>query len=155
MHVGTMIMHLDTFIIYTFLLFQCVWKRLYSTASVSDGGTMYHLRNLINRRNVTSDPSHNVDPSEVITIVEAYIFIAAMDLYQMKSPSDDPVDPSLFSNIDYNKPGEKREALIAQSIRDGYIKIVDISLETKIQTLDGVYSYTCEVISLGISFSVV
>lgn len=90
-------MHLDTFITYTFLLFQCVWKRLYSTASVSDGDTMYHLRNLINRRNVTSDPSHNVDPSEdfFITIVEAYIFNAVMYLYQMKSLSDDPVDPCI------------------------------------------------------------
>ena len=151
LEVGTMIMQFDTFFTYTFLLFQCVWKGLYSTASVSDGGTMYHLRNLINRRNVTSDPSHNVDPSEdfFITIVEAYILNAAMDLYQMKSLSDDPVDPSLFSNIDYNK-SEKREALLKASEKV-ISKFVDISLETKIQrTSDGIYSYTCEVISLGL-----
>ena len=37
----------------TFLL-QVIWKRLYNTQSCTDFGTLYQLRNLINRRNVST-----------------------------------------------------------------------------------------------------
>ena len=70
-------LHMHYFSIFT----VCVEERLNSTASVSDGGTMYQLRNLINRQNDTNDPSHNVDASEdfFLTIVEAYILNAVSD----------------------------------------------------------------------------
>ena len=34
---------------------QVVWSHLYKTSSSLDVGTLYQLRTLINRRNVTSD----------------------------------------------------------------------------------------------------
>lgn len=40
----------------TFILYnQVAWKRLFRASSKMDGGTLYQLRNLINRRNVVSD----------------------------------------------------------------------------------------------------
>ena len=36
---------------------QVIWKRLYSSCSGMDTGTLFQLRNLINRRNVITDVS--------------------------------------------------------------------------------------------------
>ena len=138
-------LHMHYFSIFT----VCVEERLNSTASVSDGGTMYQLRNLINRQNDTNDPSHNVDASEdfFLTIVEAYILNAATDLYQMKSLSDHPVDPSLFSNTDCNNPSE----ILIKASEKVVSRFVDIFENmNKYCKTDGVHCYTCEAISLGL-----
>ena len=37
------------------LSYQVRWTRLYKSTSGLDGGTLFQLRNRINRRNVTSD----------------------------------------------------------------------------------------------------
>ena len=112
---------------------------------------MYQLRNLINRRNVTNDPSYNVDPSEdfFLTVVEAYIVNAAMDLFQMKTISDDPVYHNIFSNIANATSNDKQEALL-QACNKVVTQYVDISFRRKESESDGVYSYTCEIISLGL-----
>ena len=47
-----------------------MWKNLYNTSSVSDGGTIYQVRNLINRTNLTNGPPHNADASEDIKCIE-------------------------------------------------------------------------------------
>ena len=39
-------------------------KRLYSTASNSDFGSLLQLRNLINRQNVTSNPGRDVSAAD-------------------------------------------------------------------------------------------
>ena len=43
---------------------QVIWKQLYSCSSSSDHGTLYLLRNLINRRNVVVDPKQDVNACE-------------------------------------------------------------------------------------------
>ena len=48
------------------LLLCCkvVWTRLYKTSSSQEGGTLYQLRNLINRRNVICDPKKDMNSCE-------------------------------------------------------------------------------------------
>ena len=41
-----------------------MWARLYKTNSSQDGGTLYQLRNLINRRNVVGDPKKDMNACE-------------------------------------------------------------------------------------------
>ena len=75
---------------------------VYSAASGIDGGTMFQLRNLVNRRNVKKDPSDDVNASEdfLRAVVHGHIIAAAMEVFQMDSldgvPCADlfPQDPS-------------------------------------------------------------
>ena len=78
---------------------QVIWKRLYKCSSGGDGGTLYQLRNLIQRRNVVNDPSRNMNACEdfFTLIVEAHILAAAMSAFEMSSVDDIPVSV-LFSN---------------------------------------------------------
>ena len=50
---------------------------LYSGSSVMDGGTMYQLRSLVNRRNVVGDPKDNEAACEdfMFTITDAHIHV--------------------------------------------------------------------------------
>ena len=65
---------------------------MYRINSSKDIGTLYQLRNLINRRNITKKPDSNVAASEdfLLTVVEAYIVVAAMEVLEMKATSDTP-----------------------------------------------------------------
>lgn len=57
-----------------------------------DGGTLYQLRNLINWRNVVSDPSNDVNSCEdfFLLVLTAHILAAAMEILGMQSLSDTP-----------------------------------------------------------------
>ena len=54
--------------------------------------SMYQLRNIIKRRNVTSSPSTSMD-AFFVTMVEAHIVCAALQLFSMDSPDDTPSIP--------------------------------------------------------------
>ena len=43
---------------------QVIWKRLYSSCSGMDTGTLFQLRNVINRRNVITDVSKDLTACE-------------------------------------------------------------------------------------------
>ncbi len=70
---------------------------MFKTSSSMDGGTLFQLRNLINRRNILSSPDDNVNASEDFfeLVTKAHILAAAMEVFGMSSLSDAP-DPSLF-----------------------------------------------------------
>ena len=77
---------------------QVIWKRLYKCSSSKDVGTLYQLRNLINRRNVVSDPTRDVTACEefFLLVVEAHILYAAMDTFGMTSIDDVPSNTDFF-----------------------------------------------------------
>ena len=65
---------------------QVVWKRLYSTCSGIDGGTLFQLRNLINRRNVVKDVKKDLNSCEEFMelITKAHILSAAMTVAEVQ-----------------------------------------------------------------------
>ena len=77
---------------------QVIWKRLYKFSSSKDVGTLYQLRNLINRRNVVSDPTRDVTACEefFLLVVEAHILYAAMDTFGMTSIDEVPSNTDFF-----------------------------------------------------------
>ena len=54
-HSAWLIIHIS------YVCIQAIWKRLYRTSSARDRGTLYHLRNAINRRNVIAKPKDAMD----------------------------------------------------------------------------------------------
>ena len=65
---------------------------LYNVCSSTDIGTLFQLRNLINRRNVVVTPKNDVAACEdfFLTVVEAHIISAAMELFEMAKMDDVP-----------------------------------------------------------------
>lgn len=118
-------------------------------------GTLYQLRNLINRRNVTKEPKSNVNANEdfIEIVVNSYILVAAMHFLQMSSLDDVPpashVSPDLWMEDDSVR--ESVLTKISSSIVDLH---VDLKTEfSKPPTPCGtVCDYSNEVISLGLLY---
>lgn len=71
---------------------QVIWKRLYSTASADQHGTLYQIRNLLHRTNVPKDPKSNVDACEEFfsfTVV-CHVLASAMTVLGLETLDDLP-----------------------------------------------------------------
>ncbi len=100
---------------------------MYKCSSGSDGGTLYQLRNLLNRRNVTKDPSSNVTADEefFLLVTEAHIISAAMKLFGMTSIEDEPSSvyfPAGSSDLD----SLQRRNILLLATRNIASKYVDL-----------------------------
>ena len=146
---------------------QVIWNRLYNTSSGMDAGTLFQIRNLINRRNVVKDPTNNVAASEdfILLVIEAHILSTAMTVLKMNSLDDTPSHDMFKIPADANSL-QRREVLLkaANLVIDSF---VDISFacgdeENKPPkkrrgkkrdnqpTNDGVKAYACEILNLGL-----
>ena len=76
--------------LYNYIHSQVIWKRLYNASSATDAGTLFHFRNLINRRDVMKNPTSNVSACEdfFLHIVETHILSACMTAFGVSSVSD-------------------------------------------------------------------
>lgn len=106
------------------LCMQVAWKYFYSTGSAGEHGTMYQLRNLIGRSNVTANPVHRFNECDDFfkLLVTCHILVAAMQLLQMKSLEDTPclstvTEPAVF----WMEDAVKRKSVL-QSISEDIVE---------------------------------
>ncbi len=119
-----------------------IWRYFVSTESSSDHGTLYQLRNLINRTNVVTDPTTNFNACDdfFITVISAHVIVALNEL------SDKDFDPEL----DWMKSKEERRDLVLQLSKQIVDKFVDISYHSdRKQSDDHVQEYAIQILSLG------
>ena len=131
---------------------QVIWKRLYDAASGMDGGTLYQLRNVINRRNITKNTTSNVTATEeyFLLVTEAHIVTAAMTLFQMDLLEDEP-HSLCFPEGCAELPNSDRRTVFLHAARKLLTKFVDLSFCQQLpQPEDHVQAYACEVLSLGL-----
>lgn len=135
-----------------------------------DRGTLYQLRNLINRRNVTTHPKSDVNANEdfLEVCITSYILVAVMSHLGMSALDDTPLHSVISHGLWMEDDTVRRSALteIASSIVD---KHVDLAAEfASVSEFDGdedeqefdpsnsdgssVYEYTREVLSLGLLY---
>ena len=71
---------------FSFKSFQLVWKYYYSPKSSGQHGTLYQLRNLLNRTNVVSDPMDNYNACDdfFVTMIQCHIIAAAIKMLGME-----------------------------------------------------------------------
>ena len=147
-------------VVYTICCFlQVIWKRLYKCSSTMDRGTLYHLRNVINRRNVVNEPTKAVDACEefFLVVVEAHIQSAAMAMFGMSATEGAPTNRQHFPlGAEKLAPSERKQILLmaAGALVDKY---VDLSLPghgskkpVKSAERDGVLEYATDVLTLGL-----
>ena len=76
-----------------------IFQKFYSTLSSGDQGTMYHLRTLLNRRNVVKDPKKAYDACSAFLndILNGHIVACAMAYFKLTS-KDQPFVPALVQS---------------------------------------------------------
>ena len=106
---------------------QVIWKRLYRATSGSDHGTLYQLRNLVQRRNVRKEPKKDFNAHHDFfnVVLTSHILAAAMEIFGMDSLEDEPCEGLIPKGIDKMSKVEKKEVLqyIVGLIVDSYIDI--------------------------------
>lgn len=60
-----------------------IWGKLYSNKSSTDKGTLFQIKNLVNRTSVPNDPKNNVQSTEdfLQLVLVAYIIVVAEKEY--------------------------------------------------------------------------
>ena len=129
-----------------------VWSWLYDTKSFLQEGTLCHLRNLIDRRNISATAADDFNACEdfFVTVVHSHIVAATMDYLQMKTVKDTPIHPVLKEGIWLESDDERRDALdvISKEIVKNYVDILaHNNLDEDIQQ-DKVMSYKVGIMAL-------
>ena len=115
-------------------ILQAMWKRLYTKKSSKDKGTLYQLRNLINRTAVKSDPSKCMKATEDFLMVVLHGYIVAGATKLMK---DEP--SRVFTCND-----------VAKCVVRNWIKMNLFSSNSKTPPKGTDYSYALDVMRLGL-----
>ena len=127
---------------------------MYSTASNSDFGSLLQLRNLINRRNVTSNPGRDVNAADdFFTLVVTTHFLAcAMKKLDIKSLNDVPNMEQFNANSWMATDADRRSSLnsFCHELINEHV-MFSLSYEGSTCS-DGVLNYANEIMSLGIFY---
>ena len=107
-----------------------IWAWLYDTKSFLDEGTLCHLRNLIDRRNISATAADDFNSCEdfFVTVVHCHIISAVMDHLQMSSTADSPNHPLLHTHLWSESDDTRKEALhaVIMEIITEYVDILYI-----------------------------
>ena len=146
--------HLTTNVILRYV--QVMWKRLYSSYSVCEKGTLYQLKNVINRTNLKANPKDDVNATHdfITLITTCHILSAAMQLMNMRELKDTPEDELVDESTWMLPISERKEILtqISRKIVDTYINFKFDFVSPAEPSLDGVYAYAIETLSLGLFY---
>jgi len=118
-----------------------------------DKGTLYQLRNLINRRNVVTDVTKDLTACEdfFILVVEGHILSAAMTMFKMENIDDNPPEEVFQST---GKPSDQFDSIVCmcRKLIDKYVNISFGDNSGTSTETDGVESYACELLTLGMLY---
>ena len=109
--------------------YQVIWKRLYHTTSGMERGTLYQLRNLINRRSVVKKVKSNVNACEdfLELVVTGYIVAGAMEVLGMSVVNDVPSSAVIDSPEDaWMQDDTERKSILTEVsswITDRYVDL--------------------------------
>ena len=136
-----------------------MWQRLYDTKSGMEMGTLYQLRNLLSRRNVTTQPKSDVNANEdfLELVVTGYILTAVLIRLGMSNVHDMP--PSVVSPDIWMEDDSVRQSTlmtlsssVVESHTDLATKFHVPSPSHETASCGRVYDYTREVFSLGLLY---
>ena len=145
------------FILISFLFEQVIWKRLHNTSSGIDCGTLYHLRNYIQRRNIRkqiqSDPTACED---FFQQVEAYVTTAALNALDMHSTEDTTINYQGNNWADLDTSGKLK--FFNSMVSNIVTQLVNLhwpenSTDHEKYKSDQLFSYASEVMSLGMFYN--
>ena len=132
---------------------QIVWKYLYSMDSSRQPGTLFHLRNVLNRGTVVKDPKNDFNACSDFfhTVVEGHIVAAAMHTLGMLKLTDEPAHHLITEPTDHKEIiSTIMEA--AKEIVTQHVSLSFTGSRCPTKPDDGMTHYAREVLSLGLLF---
>ena len=130
---------------------------MYKTSSGVERGTLYQLRNAINRRNISSSCKVDLNSCEDFfeLVVSGHVLAAVMHFMSMSSMDDTPSSVLISPDVWLQSDAERTSTLmdVATQVVN---KHVDLSIQfsrQRSQPVDTVYSYACETLSLGLLYA--
>lgn len=124
-----------------------IWTRFYASSSL-DGGTLQQLRNLVNRRNVSSNPDKSFNATEDFfhLVGKAHIIAACLKYFKMSNaeavPQENIPTEALLLPNDQRKVA--LHAAISGFIEEYFCLDLDRSFSNE---PDRVSAYACELLS--------
>ena len=128
-------------------------------------GTLYQLRNLINRRNIVKKVKNDMNACEDFfeLVVTGHVIACAMQLLGMSSINEIPSSMVIQSPEDvWMKDDSERKSILMEVATLVVEQNIDLSttfsdsqsseLAKQSHAADSVYAYSCEVLSLGLLF---
>ena len=124
-----------------------------------ESGTLYHLRNLIHRRNVKPNPKVDVYSSEdfVEMITIGHVLSAVMSHLKDSNLDEVPAEQVLSPNLWMEHDSVRKQVLkdIASSVMIKYVQLSTIFKESESdksisKVSNSAYDYACEALSLGL-----
>ena len=96
-----------------------IWKYLFKESSFKEVGTLYHLRNVLQRTNVVHDPKNDYNACSDFfqTIVEGHVIAATMEAFGMDTVNDTPKHTLLPESI-HAMPVEEQETMLYLAMKD-------------------------------------
>ena len=136
---------------------QIIWKYYYSVKSAGDKGSLFHLKNRLNRTNVPNEVKRDFNSAEdfIETITSSLIIAAALETLGMHSVEDTPGDCILKNAQDiWMKPLEVRKALLGKICEKIYEKFISLSYTTTSKDYvytpdDSVSGYSIQLLRIG------
>ena len=119
------------------IFIQVIWKRLFTKKSAAEKGTLYQLKNLLNRTAVPLDPSDNMKAAEdsLLVVLHSHIVAAAKAVLDESEAIDDVLS-------------------LSKTIVENHITITlpssSANKPSSVKCLDKVNMYATEVLTLGL-----
>ena len=133
---------------------------MYKCTSTRDRGTLYQLRNAINRRNVVEKPVRAVSACEefFVLVAEAHIVTAAMAAFNMASTDEAPSSLQFFlAGCEKLSASERKKTLLnaAMALVNKHVNVCYLAADKKkkrekAKNLDRVKEYASDVMSFGL-----
>lgn len=142
--------------LYHFSISVCwaIWKCLYKTSSGTNGGTLYQLRNLLTRRNVTAKIKSDPTACEefFILVLEAHILTIAMKKFGLESFDDTP-SIDLFGEEFTEKTPSDRMDVFNNAVKGIVTEFTNFfNTESLMEERDHILAYANELLSFGMLY---
>lgn len=133
---------------------QVIWKYFYSSQSAGDHGTLFQLRNKLNRTNFISTPKNDVNACEdfISIITSGLLVAAALTTYEMDSVDDIPSD-NVLPNAELVwtlTNGERQDKLndLCGLVYDKFVNFKFNTTEVPTSSVDSVFKYAVQLLRM-------
>ncbi len=139
---------------------QIIWKYYFSSRSATDIGSLYNVRNRLNRTNVPTDVKKDFNACEdfIETVTQSQIVAAALPTFDMKSVSDTPSERVIqdAENL-WMKPRHERKACLHDLCLKVYKKYISLSHNSSSENYvqndsDCISSYSIQLLRIGVLY---
>ena len=129
-----------------------IWLRLYKSESSKEKGTLYQIRNLLNRTSVPNDPAQNMKATEdfLTVVLFSHIVAAAKSVVTTDDLSFGLIAKKIIEKFVYLSISETKMEDSEDDNSDEDVSNEDVEGEQVMSNGDAVYNYACEVMTLGL-----